>query len=328
MDGKVMREVSRKIDFTALRNATARVKRVVVGRQADKGLIFKLFIYVILIDTAYIYLRPLFYMVTEMLKSPKDLVDPAVTWVPTSFYFQHLADAFHGIHYLKSFAVSLGLSLTNSLFAVVFCSVAGFAFARLQFPFKNTLFVLLLFAFILPQQITIMPLITVYTELGLYNTVWPILLPALLGHGLKGALFVIIFRQFFSTLPKELEEAARMDGAGVFRLYYRVMLPLAKPAMLVVFLFSFVWMWNDSYLSGMYMPKPEFPSVPPLSAGIQALNSYIAYLQENPPPNIKMIYPEPIRMAAFFLAILPPLVLYAVSQRWFIEGVERSGLVE
>jgi multiple sugar transport system permease protein len=210
----------------------------------------------------------------------------------------------------------------------VFCSVAGYAFARLQFPLKKVLFVLLLFAFILPPQVTIMPLMNAYTSLGLYNTIWPILLPALFGHGLKGALFVIIFRQFFLTAPKELEEAARMDGANVFRIYYKVMLPLAGPAVLVVFLFAFVWTWNDAYLPGMYMPRPVFPADPPLSMGIDTLNRYIAYIQENPPPNTQMIFPEPIRMAAYFLVILPPLVLYSFTQRWFIEGIERTGLVE
>jgi multiple sugar transport system permease protein len=305
-----------------------RGRMLLLGKEADRGLLFKIFIYLVLIDTAYIYLRPIFYLVTKMITSPGDASNPAVTWIPTAIYLEHLKGAWTGLNYMKSFMVSFGMAGVSALLTIVFCSVAGYAFARLQFPFKRTLFVLLLFAFILPQQITIMPMMIFYTQQGMYNTIWPVLLPALFGHGLKGALFVIIFRQFFSTLPRELEEAAKMDGASVFRVYYRVMLPLAKPALLVVFLFSFVWTWNDAYLPSMYMPKPDFPPHIPLSMGVEALNAYIEYLQQNPPPGTNIVYPEPIRMAAFFLVIMPPLLLYAIAQRWFVEGVERTGLVE
>ncbi|MGN7360384.1 carbohydrate ABC transporter permease [Paenibacillus sp. SAF-054] len=305
-----------------------RMRMLLLGKESDKGLLFKIFIYLILIDTAYIFLRPILFMITKMITSPRDATNPVVTWVPTELYWGHLESAWKALNYMKSLAVSVGISTVSALLTVMFCSIAGYAFARLQIPFKRTLFTLLLFALILPAQVTILPLMSFYTMNGMYNTVWPLLLPAFFGHGLKGALFVIIFRQFFSTLPKELEEAARIDGASVFRIYGKVILPLAQPAILVVFLFSFVWTWNDAYLPGMFMPRPDFPDVPQLSMGIEALNSYIASLQQNPDPSGEVFFPDLVKMAAFFLIIMPPLVLYIIAQRWFIEGVERTGLVE
>jgi multiple sugar transport system permease protein len=299
--------------------------RFFIGKEADKGMLFRVFIYMILIDTAYIYLRPMFYMFVTMGKSPSDIMNPAVTWVPTSIDFSHMLNAWSGLKYTKSIVVSLEISLAASLLQVFFCAVAGYAFGRLTFPFKRTMLLLLLFCFIMPPQLTILPLMLMYTKIGFLNTIWPILLPTLFGHGLKGALFVIIFRQFFLTQPKELEEAAKIDGASVFRVFYKVMLPLAKPAVLVVFLFSFVWHWNDSYFPGMFMPRAE---IPPLALGTNQLNSYLTSLSDNPIAGADVLFPEPIRMSAFFLIILPPLLLYLYAQKWFVESVERTGLVE
>lgn len=299
--------------------------RLIIGKETDKGLLFKAFIYLILIDTAYIYLRPIFYMIVTMVKSVPDLMNPAVTWIPTSIEFDHLLYAWNGLQYSKSIVVSLKLALTASVCQVIFCSVAGYAFARLRFPFKRTMFAFLLLCFMMPAQLTILPMVILYSKLGLMNSIWPILLPTLFGHGLKGALFVIIFRQFFATQPKEMEEAAKIDGASVFKLFFKVMLPLAKPAILVVFLFSFVWHWNDAYYTGMFMSRAP---IPPLSLGTNLINSYLSSLSSNPPIGMDIVFPEPIRMSAFFFIILPPLLLYLYAQRWFIESVERTGLVE
>ena len=123
----------------------------------------------------------------------------------------------------------------------------------------------LLLTFVVPPQVLVLPMIIAANQLHLLNTFWPIILPALFGHGLKGALFVMIYRQFFSTQPKELEEAAIMDGANVFKVFFKVMLPLSRPAIIVVFLFSFVWTWNDFYYPSMYLFLSAQPPYCPLS---------------------------------------------------------------
>jgi len=319
-------ELSRRKDESGSRliwmNALARIRYFIFGREADKSFLFRAFLYLILLDIAFIYVNPMIYMVSTMLKNTSDLLDPAVIWLPRTLYLGVIQEAWHKLNYSRAFAISSLLSLSVSLLQTFSCAVAGYAFAKLIFPFKRTMLFCLLLSFIVPTQVVILPNLIMAREFGLMQTLYPILLPALFGHGLKGALFVIIFRQFFSTQPKELEEAARIDGASVFKIFFRVMLPLAQPAMLVVFLFSFVWTWNDYYYPSMYMAGSEHV---PLSMGISQISLAIAQNNAEFGPSV---FDEPLKMASSFLIIMPPLLLYMAAQRWFVEGVERTGLVE
>lgn len=299
-----------------------RIKHIILGKEADQGLLYRIFIYFILITVTYIYLKPVFYMISSMLKNEADLIDPAVNWVPRTIYLGILQDAWDILNFPKAFSLSLMLSFTVACLQTCSCAIAGYAFARLRIPFKKTLFFLLLLTFIVPPQVTILPNLIFAAKLDLIRTYIPMMLPALFGLGYKGAIFVIIYRQFFANQPKELEEAAKMDGANVFRIFYRVMLPLAKPAILVVFLFSFVWTWNDFYLPSMYLTGSDDV---PLSLSISTVNGLI---QQRIAAEGPSIFDEPLKMASSFLSIVPPLILYMFAQRWFVEGVERTGLVE
>lgn len=297
-------------------------RHLLLGKEADKGLLFRLFIYLLLSDIAFIYLSPVLYMITTMVKNAADLLDPAVIWVPHTLFTGTLSDAWHKINFPAAFRISLSLSLAVSILQTFSCAVAGYAFARLDFPFKRFWFACLLLSFVVPQQVIILPELIVANQIDLMRTYVPIIAPALFGHGLKGALFVIIYRQFFATQPKELEEAARMDGAGLLRTFFRVMLPLAKPAILVVFLFSFVWTWNDYYTPGAYLIGA---TEVPLSLGLSQITSQLNEQALEMGPSI---FDEPVKMAGSFLIIVPPLLLYLFTQRWFIESVERTGLIE
>ncbi|MFK7695631.1 carbohydrate ABC transporter permease [Paenibacillus sp. HJGM_3] len=305
-----------------LRGTLTKTRYVVLGKEADKGLLFRLFLYLLLIDIAYIYLNPILYMITTMVKNAGDLIDPSVSWVPRQVFTGTLKDAWAKLHYPKWFSISLTLSVSVAVLQTFSCAVAGYAFARLDFPFKNFWFVCLLLTFVVPQQVLILPELLAASQLHIMKTYYPIIAPALFGHGLKGALFVIIYRQFFSTQPKELEEAARIDGAGVFRVFLRVMLPLSRPAILVVFLFSFVWTWNDYYTPSMFLLGAKDV---PLSMGVSQINAAITQQAAQTGPSL---FDEPLKMAGSFLIILPPLILYLFAQRWFVESVERTGLVE
>ncbi|TDG00838.1 carbohydrate ABC transporter permease [Paenibacillus piri] len=293
-----------------------------IGKEADQGFLFRLFMYLILVDTAFIYIKPILYMAGTMIKDASNMLDPSVIWVPRSIYTGHLEEAFKLLKYNSGFVYSLTISLSVTVLQIISCAIAGYAFARLEFSFKKLWFAALVFTFILPPQLTILPSIIMFKQLGWANTVLPMIVPAIFGHGLKGALFVIIFRQFFSTLPKELEEAARMDGANAFRFFFKVMLPISRSAIIVVFLFSFVWNWNDFYLPSMYMSGAKEV---PLSISLAKL---AASLNADSAQGGTSIFAEPVKMAASFLIILPVLVVYAIAQRWFVEGIERTGLVE
>lgn len=293
-----------------------------LGAEIDKGLLFKLFVYIILINVAFIYIKPILYMVTTMVKDAQNILDPTVIWVPKTIFLGHLQQAADMLNYGKSFLISVSLASSVAVLQVFSCAIAGYAFARLDFPFKKVWGALLLFTFIMPPQITILPSIMLFKEFGWLNTFLPMVVPALFGHGLKGAMFVIIYRAFYSTLPKELDEAARMDGAGPFRMFFRVMFPISRSATVVVVLFSFVWNWNDFYFPSLFMFTAENV---PLSITLARMAGEMKLAEG---AGEITVYAEAVKMAASFLIIMPLLVVYLFAQRWFIEGVERTGLVE
>jgi multiple sugar transport system permease protein len=312
----------KRVPFAAFDRIGAFVRYRLIGSEIDKGILFKIIMYIILINVAFIYIKPILYMVITMVKDAKNILDPSVIWVPKSIFLGHLQEAVRMLQYTKSLAISVSLAGAVSVLQVFSCAVAGYAFARLDFPFKRFWMVLLLFTFIMPPQVVILPTIMMFKSFGWMDTVLPMIIPAVFGHGLKGALFVIIYRSFYSTLPKELDEAARMDGASAFRLFFRVMFPLSKSAIVVVVLFSFVWNWNDFYLPSIFMFTAENV---PLSITLARMAAEMAQAAG---AGEMSVYEESIKMAAAFLIIFPLLIVYFFAQRWFIEGVERTGLVE
>lgn len=306
----------------ASRQWKERMKLLLIGQRLNDGLMCKIGIYIILISTAVLYANPLLYMVSTSLKGIFDLFNPAVKWIPRNLEFSNYATAYSKMGYLDALFDSFLISSSAALIQVFSCALAGYAFARLYIPFKNLLFFIVLLIFIIPMETLAIPLIMLFAEFGWLGTPLPILIPALFAQGLKGSLFIIIFRQFFSTQPKELEESARIDGAGVFRTYWKIMLPLARPAMLIVFLFSFVWHWNNSLMPRLYLEGSQWHMLP---SQMNQLQAYLDYL--NTVPGAADLY-EPIKMAGAVLIILPPLILYLFLQRYFVEGIERTGMVE
>lgn len=297
-----------------------RTKLLLLGRDIREGLVYKFFLYWILTNVAVLYLRPFLYMISTMFKSKTDLLDPTVEWIPVEW---DAANVWFGLKFMKYAETglhSLTIAGAASLLQVLSCSITGYALARLKFPLRGLWFFLVLLTFLIPPQTILIPLYMMYQKFDMLRTPLPFLVPALFGQGLKGALFVIIFRQFFRTLPKELEEAARIDGASALRLFVRVMLPLARPAILVVFLFSFVWHWNDSYLPSLFLGK-QYATLPIQLDNLQsAMGDVPGYVDTN--------ITEQVYMAASFWVVAPPLLLYLIAQKWFVQGVERTGLVE
>lgn len=300
-----------------------KAKRLVLGKAVDEGPLYKLFLYFLFMSTTYIYLHPLLKMMVKMVMDAGDLMDPTVTWIPTGLYWGNLQTAWEALRYMESAMISLSVALLVAGLHVVSCGIAGYALARLDFPFKKTIFVLLLVSFIIPPQVIVLPTIIAYNAIGLNSSLVSLVIPAAFGFGTKGSLFIIIYRQFFSTQPRELEEAAKIDGASAFRFYVKVMFPLAKPAMIVVFLFSFVWTWNDTYLPRMFLGAAEHV---PLAVKLSRMDAELDFFVKS--AQLPVYLMESIKMAAGFLAILPPLVIYFFTQRYFVESVERTGLVE
>ncbi|MGG4045054.1 carbohydrate ABC transporter permease [Paenibacillus favisporus] len=299
-------------------------KMVMLGRNLSDGLLAKMVIYVLLSIVAYLYLQPLLYMISTMLKTVSDLLDPSVKWIPRVVTWENLTKAYKGLQYPEALRNTALIALSCSIVQVLICSMTGYALARLAVPFKGLITALVLLTFLIPPQVIIIPLYVIFSKLGLLNTLFVFLVPAIFGQGLKGALFILIFRQFFRAQPPSLEEAAKLDGASTARLYFRIMLPLAQSACLVVFLFSFIWYWNMYYEPSMFLAK----GFTPLSIRLDQLEDVLNPSLLGSKDLVSNPVTEGTKMGAAFLIILPPLVIFMFLQRWFITGIERTGIVE
>lgn len=278
--------------------------------------------YLVLVDVSFVFLFPVLYMLTTSLKSPEDLADITITWVPRGIYWLNYALAYQILNYLPALENSLEISVPAAIGQVIMCSFIAYGFARIRFPGREVLFFLVIFTFLIPPQTIIVPLFILYKNLGWINSIYPFVVPPFLGHGLDGALFILVFRQFFRGLPWELEDAASIDGASPFRIYWQIMLPLATPAILVVFLFSFVWHWNDYFQPTMFFMTQEHFTLP------MRLSVLWTVLDQMTLGQAHDYFNEALSMAATLLVVLPPLVIYLFTQRFFVESIDRTGLVE
>lgn len=309
------------------RYAGTRMKSALLGGYGSDGLLLQTGLYVLLVSVSVLYMSPLFYMISTSLKDVSQLLDPTIRWIPRALATDNYVAAAAGLKYGEALLHTGFMSITAASLQVLSCALTGYAFARFAIPYKGVLYSIVLLTFLVPVQTLAIPLFVLYSKLGWLNTPLPFVVPAVFAQGIKGALFIIIFRQFFASQPKEMEEAAKLDGAGAFRTYWRIMLPLAKPAMLVVFLFSFVWHWNAYFEPALFLKNQDFMAMATqmdrMQANLNELTGTSAGLAAG-----AFDLNEPIKMAGAVLVVLPPLFLYMFAQKHFVQGIERTGLVE
>ena len=299
-----------------------KIKRFLFGSRSSYGALFTIVLYLLLIALGFVYLYPLLFMFVTSLKSPTDLLNPMVQWIPTEIYMGNYVKAWRVLNYPTTIVSSILVSFIPSLIQAAVCSVIGYGLARYRFKGKGLIFALIMATFIIPAQNTAIPQMLTFKSLGLLGNIFAIILPALFGQGYRSAIFILIFYQTFMSLPKVLEEAARLDGASDLKVFLLVGLPAAVPAFIVSIIFSTVWYWNESYLTLMF-----------LEGGVQTLPMQLAKFTqayENLYPsgmvNIFERLNEAVKLAGTFLNILPLLVMYFVLQKWFVESVEMTGI--
>lgn len=299
-----------------------RLRRVLRGGHERSGLLTYVLIYGLLIGVGFVYVYPLIYMITTSLMPPTDLVDPTVGWLPTQLYFGNFVQAFHVLDYPKSLLISLVSSAGPAILQTMSTAIIAYGLARFEFPLKKMWFVLLVATFIIPVQVTLIPNYVWFKTNMLTGNLLSTLLPALFGQGIKSSLFILIFYQFYRSYPKALDEAAAIDGAGRIKTFVRIAIPMAASAILVTFLFSFIWYWNETTKAGMFF-EGKIPTLP-----LQLQNFVDSYSKMYPANDYSTTnrINESIRLAGTLLTIAPLLVLYTVLQRKFIEGIERTGL--
>jgi multiple sugar transport system permease protein len=303
---------------SSLKPFTQKLRRILFGLRFNDGLIFKTTVYVLLIGIGFVYLYPLLHMLTMSFKDLGDLLSPTVFYLPTKFYTDNFVKSYEVLNYFPILLSSLSVTLIPALLQTMVASFIGYGFARFRFPLKKTLFIIVLATYIIPPQITMIPRFVLFSQLGFLETVWSILVPAMLGQGLNSAIFILIFYQFYKMIPKSLDEAAQMDGANHLYIYFKIAIPLSIPSFVTSFLFSFVWYWNETYLSSLF-----------LGSTVQTLQlrllTFVSAYQDLFPGQANMIN-EGIRMAATLLIILPMLIVYFILQRLFIEGIDKAGI--
>jgi len=304
--------------------AVQRIKVFVLGRNVSDGLLAKLILYLLLSIVAYLYVQPILYMISTALKPLSDLLDPTVKWIPRVVTWENFQTAVKGIKYPEALQNTAIIAISCSVVQVLICAMTGYALAKLAVPFKGLITALVILTFLIPPQIIIIPLYVIYSKLSLLNTLFVFLIPAIFGQGLKSALFILIFRQFFKSQPLSLEEAAKLDGASTARLFFGIMLPLARSACLVVFLFSFIWYWNMYYEPSWFLTD----NFTPLSIRLDRLEDVLNPSLLGQRNTIDNPATESSKMAAAFLIILPPILVFMFLQRWFVTGIERTGIVE
>lgn len=300
---------------------SSKLKRVLVGMKFTDGLLFKVLIYTLLISLGYIYLYPVLYMLTNSFMSTQDIISSTVKWVPSSLNWENYKLVFEEIDYFSALTDGIILAALPAIAATVSSAIVGYGFARFNFPFKNVLFVLMIASFIIPPQITMLPTFRMFSNYGLLGSIKAFLYPAMLGQGLNGAIYILIFYQFFKMIPKSLEESAKLDGANSLSIFTRIAIPLAVPSIIIVFLFSFVWYYNETYLSGLFLRGSDLMSLPLRLE--QYINQYTSIYPEGSPARELM---QAVKLAGNVITLFPLLLLYFFTQRYFVESIDRTGI--
>lgn len=267
--------------------------------------------YVLLIVVVALVLAPVLWMLSTAFKPETEIVTTAIRWIPSRFTFEHFAAILNNYPMTQWLFNSLFTATAATLLVLVLDSLAGYAFARMSFRGRSVLFMIVLSMLFVPIQITVVPLFILFSRLGLTDTYWALILPV--GANVTG---VFLMRQFFLSIPAELEDAARVDGANTLRVFLSVVLPLARPALTAVAIITFLSTWN-SFFWPLIVTRSD--SVRTLPVGIAQFLSLRAGMVQG-----QMSIGQSMAGAVF--AALPPIIVFVILQRYFIEGISRTGL--
>ena len=302
-------------------------------KKSVKEKLLSLFRLIIIAGISYVILAPVVGLVTSSFFSNADAYSPMVFTIPMAPTLDRYARAIVHLKYLPTLGRTLLFSVSLTLIQLMVCSMAGYGFARFRFPLKRVLFACVVIMIVIPSYTIMLPLYVTFRNfdplgavslltgapINLMGTTWPVYIMTALGCGLRSGLFIYIFNQFFRGLPREIEEAAFVDGAGTWYTYLRIMLVNAMPAVITVSVFSLVWQYNDTFYGRLFQISNNVL----LSKRIASLQVNIKTLDKVMDPSIQQLYVS----AGIVLLMLPMVILYLLLQKKFVESVERSGIV-
>jgi multiple sugar transport system permease protein len=281
--------------------------RPVARRRAPIGrLIGRAVLYAVVAVGAVAYAMPFVWMLSTSVKPGYQVYLVPPVWIPATFEWSNFTRPWQNLPFALFYKNTLIYTLTSVFGQLLSCSLVAFAFARMRFRGRGILFILILSTIMLPMQVTLIPQYLLFTRLHWINTLLPLIVPNFFG----GAFNIFLLRQYMMTIPLELDDAARIDGAGWFQIYWRIMLPLARPALGVIAVLSFTYHWNDYLYPLIYLNEAKNFTI---SLGLPLLNSrYVTDIQAT--------------MAQSVIAVLPLISLFFIAQRYYIQGVVVSGV--
>lgn len=292
------------------------VSKKFVLKKKSANILVKLFIYIMLFSLAYLLLYPLMYMIVTVFRSAEDLRNPAVVWITRTYSLENLKLAIQRLDFKNSFLYSLGLALPCAVLQTISCALAGYGFARFKFKGQLIFFGVLVLSIVVPNQTILIPWYGVVQSLGLLGSRAAFWIQAALGMSFKSGLFIFIFFQFYKGLPKELDSAAMLDGCSTPGIFLRIMLPNVVPAVVTVFFFSFVWHWNENYITKFTLNIDRTLAYNVSDATDLLISSDM---------DIKII--QAVIQSGSLLLLAPALILFFILQRYLREGIARSGIV-
>lgn len=277
---------------------------MIQSKAARRGMTHFL-IHAVLIGLLVLFLGPFFWLVSTSFKTEAAMFKLPPQWIPhpaTTEHYRQALTTFPALRYMRNTLIIVAFTTLGTLLS---CSMAAYAFSRLRWPDRGLLFSLLLATMMIPGQVTMIPVFILFTKLKWIDTFLPLIVPSFLGN----AFYIFLLRQFFLTIPEELLEAARLDGAGEWRIFWQIVLPLSKPALLTVMIFTVLHGWNDFMGPLIYLTSEDHRT---LALGL-------AHLRGVQGTEWGLL------MAASMLMVMPALLLFFVAQRFFIEGIAMTG---
>lgn len=318
------------------------IKKINMSARAKKktsNFLFSVFRYSVLIIIGFIVLYPLIFMFTTSIKDQVGMMDGVNVWLPVHTTFDYYKQAFEILDFSNSLKRTISLQLVSALIEVFACSIIGYGFARFDFPFKKTLMAFLIVSLLIPLQMYSLPLAVNYRNLdflgifgllnkltgvdlrlSIYNTNFSFLLPALFGVGVRSGMIIYIYIQFYKGLPYELEEAAYVDGAGLFRTYFSIALPSSSVVIITASVLSVIWYWNESFLSTLCFLSEEWP------LSVKLSNMVVIMTQHGIFKTSVLGGFSNIVFAGCIMFIVIPLITYLFLQRKFVKSIDRVGI--
>ena len=295
-------ELATRLSTTATTHKTIRPRKY-----TPRKIIGYVLVYALLTAIALVFMIPLLWMFSTSLKTRGEVFAWPPTWLPNTPHWENYSNAFSKYPLGRFMLNSAFLVAMNIIGHLVSVPIIAYGFARLRFPGKSIAFVLMLSTLMIPTQIKLIPMYSMYSRLGMINTYWPLTLPSFFGD----AFFIFLLIQYMRTIPKDLDEAARIDGAGTWTILYRVLLPLCIPPLTVMTVFTFLWTWNEFLQPIIYLNN--FDSYP-ISVGLAFFRGGRYGVEWN------------LLMAATLVSLAPILILYFFAQKHLIGGIATVGL--